>query len=248
MSLAHKILRSKRPFTFFHTWTVSPELLQRAIEEEKSMDLDVCVDDAGNPYLGHSKEYHEKSGEPYFDSMALWEAVDRIRRSNIVVMVDCKHYDAWPLIEEVVDRIGPERCLVGGYVSELKFGHSRADGEPDFLTEWSPIERLRLLKDKFPTVTTTAGVKWPPSNLLVSRKYEKLVEFIREILKDNGVDTACLSVPDETVTDRWLRYFLAENVIPQIGIDKIDTAKLTEVYLGETDDLERASKVSLLHD
>ena len=65
-SLASKILRSNRPFTFFHTWYVTRDLLSQAISEQKSMDLDVCVDDSGNPYLGHSKEYHEKSGEPYY--------------------------------------------------------------------------------------------------------------------------------------------------------------------------------------
>ena len=77
ISLAQRIIASKTPFVFFQTDTVTKELLQQAIAEEKSMDFDVCVDDAGSPYLGHSREYHEKSGEPWFDSMPLWEA--RIR-------------------------------------------------------------------------------------------------------------------------------------------------------------------------
>ncbi len=204
-SLAQRILSSKRPFTFFHTWTVTRELLGEAIKQEKSMDLDVCVDDEGNPYLGHAQEYHEKSGEPYFESMPLWEAVDWISRSDIVVLVDCKHYEAWPVIDEVVARVGPERCRVDSYVSELKFGHSRKDGEPDFLAEWSPIEKLRLLKERFPSITTTACAKWPPTDLLVSDKHERLVKYTRAILKDNHIDVVCLGVPDETVTDKWLR-------------------------------------------
>ena len=58
------------------------------------MDLDVCIDDEGKPYLAHSGEYHEKTGDPYFQSLPLWEVVEWIRQSANVVMVDCKHYDA----------------------------------------------------------------------------------------------------------------------------------------------------------
>jgi hypothetical protein len=69
LSLAQKILKSKRPVVLFHTWTVTRELLAQAIREKRSMDLDVCVDDSGNAYLGHSKEYHDKTHEPFFNSM-----------------------------------------------------------------------------------------------------------------------------------------------------------------------------------
>jgi hypothetical protein len=213
MSIGQRVLTSKKPFIFLHTWTVSEDLLRRAIREEKSMDLDVCIDDEGNPYLGHSREYHEKGGEPYFDSLPLWNVVDRISRSNIVALVDCKHHGAWPVIEE-----------------------------PDFRTEWVPIEKLRDLKNKFPLVTTTACAKWPPKDLLTSAKYQKLIEYMRDMMKENRIDAVCLSVPDETVTDVWLRYFLAETIIPRIGIDRTDATKLTQVYIGETDDLGRASK------
>jgi hypothetical protein len=240
-SIAQGILVSRKPFAFFHTWTVSEELLSRAIREQRSMDLDVRVDDAGKPYLGHSREYHDKSGESYFDSLPLWEVIDRIANSTIVVIIDCKHYGAWPIIEEVVDRIGPERCLVSSFVSELKFGHGRGDGEPDFLTEWVPIEKLLKLKSKFPAVTANACAKWPPKDLLVSAKYERLVEFIRHLLRAHRIDTVCLSVPFETLADRWLEYFLAENVIPHIEIDRAHTAQLTQIYIGETNYLDRAS-------
>jgi fructoselysine-6-P-deglycase FrlB-like protein len=73
-SLAQKILKSKRTVVLFHTWTVTRELLARAIREKRSMDLDVCVDDSGNAYLGHPKEFHDKTHEPFFNLMPLWEA------------------------------------------------------------------------------------------------------------------------------------------------------------------------------
>lgn len=233
---------SRKPFTFFHTWTVSEELLSRAIRDEKSMDLDVCIDDGGDPYLGHSREYHEKSGEPYFNSLPFWDVIERISASTIVVLIDCKHYGAWPIIEEIVERIGPHRCLVSSFVNELKFGCSRAPDEPDFLTEWVSIERFLELKDRFPAVTANACAKWSPAELLTARKYEQLVEFIRQLLNSYRIDSVCLSVPFATLTDRWLTYFLANEIIPHIEIDRAEPQKLTQVYIGETDHLERASK------
>jgi len=245
-SLVWRIFNSNKPFIFFHTWTVNEEFLERAIREEKSMDLDVCVDEYGKPYLGHSKEYHEKSGEPYFNSLPIWEVVDRISKSNIVAMVDCKHYDAWSSIEKVVARIGPERCLVCVYVSEFKFNFSRKEDELDFLTEWSPIEKLRLLKSKFPLITITPCAKWLPNDLLISDQYGELISKILKTLKDNHADTVCLGVPDGTISDKWLRYFLEEKIILHVVVDKTDVTRLSEMYIGETDYLDRASKITEL--
>ena len=43
-SLAQSILHNRKPFVFFHTWTVTRTLLQQAIDEQKSMDLDLVKD------------------------------------------------------------------------------------------------------------------------------------------------------------------------------------------------------------
>jgi len=239
-SLAQKILDSKKPFVFFHTYCVTRDILQQAIEEGKSMDLDVCVDDEGKPYLGHSKEYYEKSGEIQDNSMPLWEAVELISNATIPVIVDCKHFNAWSCVEEVIAKIGEQRCLVHTFASELCFDYER--NSPNFISEWSPIARLNLLKRKFPSVTTTASAKWLPNDLLISDQYKELLQYIRSTLKDNHVNTICLNVPDKTISDRSLQYFLEENIIPHVGIDNIDTTQLSQVYIGETDDLKLASK------
>lgn len=210
------------------------------------MDLDVCVDEKGNPYLGHSKEYHDKSGDAYFMTMSLWEAVDLITDSDIVVYLDCKHYDAWPVIEEVIGRIGAERCLVSSYVTELKYGYTRKSDEPDFLTEWSSMDKLRSLKSRFPSLTITPCSKWLPEDLFTSDQYGELVTAVRKILIDSNADSVCLSVPDATISDKWLRYFLAEGIMPHILVDKADTTALSELYIGETDYLEKATKVGIL--
>jgi len=245
LSLAQKILKSERPVVLFHTWTVTRGLLVQAIREKRSMDLDVCVDDQGNPYLGHPKEYHEKTREPFFDSMPLWEAVEALADSNIPVIVDCKHFGAWTVVEEVVGQLRPERCLVHSFVSELKFEAGRMPGEPDFLTEWSSIEVLRTLKAKFPSLTTTVSAKWLPADVLVSQKRETLLESVIRLLKEYRIDTVCLNVPDSTFSDKALRTFLRQGILPHVGVDRIDVQQLSETYIGETDRLAFASRSDL---
>jgi hypothetical protein len=242
LSFAQKVLKSKRTVVLFHTWTVTRELLAQAIREKRSIDLDVCVDDGGNPYLGHSKEYHEKTYQPFFNSMPLWEAVEALARSTIPVIVDCKHFDAWSVVENVVTQLGPERCLVHSFVSELKFDAGRAQGEPDFLTEWSPIETLRTLKERFPLLTTTASAKWLPTDVLQSEKYDAQLERIGKLLRENKVDTVCLNVLDSTFWDGLLRRFLRSGIICHVGIDHADATKLSELYIGESDLLESTSR------
>jgi hypothetical protein len=246
LSFAQKLLRSQRPVVLFHTWTVTRELLRQAIREKRSMDLDVCVDDRGDPYLGHPREYHEKTREPFFGSMPLWEAVDALADSHIPVIVDCKHFNAWAVVEEVVRQLRPERCLVHSFVSELKFDAGRSPGEPDFLSEWSSIECLRAIKRKFPLLTTTASAKWLPEDVLVSEKYEAFLERIITLLKEYALDTVCLNIPDSTLSDKALRRFLQQDILPHVGIDRIDVGKFSEMYIGETDRLEFASRTDLL--
>src|SRR5215469_15844472 len=62
--------------------------------------------------------------------MPLWEAVEALAGSNIPVIVDCKHFDAWTVVEEVVRQLRPERCLVHSFVFELKFVAGRVRENP----------------------------------------------------------------------------------------------------------------------
>lgn len=241
LSIAQKILNSRKPFICFHTHEVTLELLEAAIGMEKSMDLDVCVDEAGNPYLGHSKEYYEKVDEPWADSMPLWETVEMISKANIPVIVDCKHFEAWDYVEQVIEKIGAHRCLVHSFISDFQFPFER-DDELDIGCEWSPGERLLNLKNKLPGLTTTASARGLPSDLLSSSEHYDLLRKIKKTLIDYEIDTICLNVPDHTFSDNALVYFLEDRIIPHIMVDSMDTSSLTQIYIGETDHLSSASR------
>jgi hypothetical protein len=243
-SLAQRILKANKPFVLFHTHSATREATERAIASDKSMDLDICVDEFGTPYLGHSREYYEKSGEVQPETMPFEGAIELVSKAQIPVIVDCKHHDAWPAVENAIRNIGAGRCLVHSFASELKFGHQNSS--QDYITEWSPIRKLAEMRSRFPLVTISASCKFLPNDLLLSSQYHEVLAKIREILKNNQIDTVCLNVPDTTMSDGIIDFFLKENIIPHIGIDRIDISRLSKLFIGETDTLERASNSKVL--
>jgi len=158
-----------------------------------------------------------------------------------VTVVDCKYHGAWPVVEEVTGRISAGKCLVHAYVRELRFDYSRRAGERDFITEWSPFEKLRLLKSSHPEVSTCASCKWLPRDPSVSEKCASPLQSIRETLVQNQMDTVRLDIADDAFREELLGFFLAANVLPHVGVDNIDTTRLSLPYIGETDSLALAS-------
>ena len=244
LSFVQRIIKVNRPFTLLHTQSVTQETVKRAIASGKSIDLDISVDNSGNPYLGHSKEYYEKSGETQPDTMPFAEAIELVGKASIPVVLDCKHYDAWPVVEDAIKKVGARRCLVHSFGSELKFNYEYYDR--DYLTEWSPIKKLTEIKNRFPAVTISASCKFLPNNLLLSPQHRKLLEKIQKVLKANRIDTVCLNIPYNTVSDEMLNFFLEQAIILHVVVDNIDVSKLSRLYIGETDILANASGCKLL--
>jgi hypothetical protein len=96
------------------------------------------------------------------------------------------------------------------------------------------------------SITATASAKWLPADVLVSEKWEAVLERIIALLKEYAVDTVCLNVPDSTFSDKPLRRFLQEEILCHVRVDRIDVKQFSEVYIGETDRLEFASRTDLL--
>lgn len=238
MSLAQKILDSNTPFVFYHTRKVTEGNINKAISENRSMDLDISVKANGEPYLGHSEEFYEKNGEKFVETISLEGAIGLLSKAEIPVIVDCKHYDAWKVVIGVVEDLGQERCLVNTFVSQLRFNDTPI--EPDYLTERSDIPKLVQIKEKYPFVTTTASAKGLPVDLSLGTHIEQL-EGIRKVLVENSVDTVSLNVPDKLINNELIKFFTAEGVLPHVNVDNVSTADLNVCYVGETDILENAS-------
>lgn len=82
--------------------------------------------------------------------------------------------------------------------------------------------------------------------MLISEKYDAVLKTVVSLLKECAVDTVCLNVPDSTFSDKALRRFLRQEILPHVGVDRIDVKQFSEMYIGETDRLEFASRTDLL--
>ncbi len=244
-SLAQRIVDRREPFTLFHTRAVVGEELKRAIAANKSMDLDVSIDSNGRPYLGHSEEYYQISERQRPKTMPFEDAIGIISNANIPVIVDCKDNRAWDLTHQVVSEIGASRCMVHAFVSELRFGYDPGY-DHDYSSEWSDLSRLISLKEMFPLVTTTVSCKFLPRDLLSNPEHAELRAHIRRVADDNNIDTVCLNVPDDTVSDEVLEYFLESDILLHVNIDRLNDCQFTRPYVGETDNLSDASEANLL--
>ncbi|MEK9179172.1 MAG: hypothetical protein AAB893_01755 [Patescibacteria group bacterium] len=245
LSLVKRILLLGKPYVLFHTHVASREIIERAIRKNKSMDLDISVDSTGNPYLGHSQEYYEISGEKKGNSISYFLALELLAKSKIPVIIDCKNHAAWHYVKMAVMKLGDWRCVVNSFVTELKYSH--VDSGVDYLAEWVSIDRLREIKEMFPLVTTSASCKFLPKDIFTNGFPTEEVYYLRENLMLNTVDTVSFNVPNETISNSVLQYFLEKGIISHLNVDLADTSLLSSVYMGETDNIKRASDSSILN-
>lgn len=243
-SLAQRILNSNKPFIFYHHHRVTEKGIHKAIEENRSIHLDVCVDSNEKPYIGHSEEYYKKNSKKMEENISLNRALELLSKSTIPVFVDCKHYDTWALIEDVVEKLGQERCLVNTFADELKFNYNPI--EPDYLSEWSDISKLEWIKEKYPLVTTVASAKGLPVDLSL-RSHSKLLTNIRSLLVSNNIDDVSLNVSSDLYDDELIAFFTSKKMLPHIMFDGMQTSELTYCCVGEVEVFEKASSVRILH-
>lgn len=245
-SIAQRILLAGRPTVLFHTHQVTRAVLDQAIRAGKSMDLDICVDDAGQLFLGHSPEYYRKSGEKPLPSMPLDDAIASLSVSPIPVVVDCKHGDAWPAIERVIAILGPRRCLVHAFLKELRYPF--ADMQDQCVeSQWLDASLMKALKARFPAVTTTASAHGLPNDFYQhNAKYHGLMDQIVGVLRNHDIETVCLNTADEHCFTRGLVDFFSDNgILVHLNIDKFAGDLPDGAFIGESDSLDKADSFAV---
>lgn len=231
------IIHSKS-VTLFHTHVVTSDLLEQALEEYRSIDLDICVsEEGGQPYLGHSDEYHTKSGVPQYKTMKLDEVITRleIHPHKIPVMLDCKHYAAWQHLVQFIERLGSERCLVNSYVHELRFRDHQE--EFDIEVEYVPIDWMANVVKKYPDVVVSASAR----NLSSDCYRTPQIDHIERCLKEHAIDTISFNTNNNVLSLSDLLICAERKIIPNIEIDRYDEMPQVHV-LAETNHLSSADR------
>ena len=55
----NEIISKQKSFTYFHTRVLNREILDRAKQAKKSLEIDLSIDKNGKPYIGHLLSFYE---------------------------------------------------------------------------------------------------------------------------------------------------------------------------------------------
>ena len=244
-SIAGRVWENGEPLVLLHTRSVTDDILNTAIREERSIDLDISVDDTGAPYLGHSVSYHEKNNISAYDSVPLEHAVDLLKKSHIPVHLDCKNHYAFTIALNVAQRLGPHRCILNSFVNELNFlAPTNSHMWGTYIEEdWMPIAVLREAKKRFPEITIQAsGEGVTVESLLVDDG--KILQEIIHIL-GTDIDSVHLNIPSvEFVPREVIGAINDAGILYQVNIDDL-REEPQGFYIGESDDM--AKTTALFH-
>lgn len=240
--------KTKKPFVYYHTRTVQEDNLSKAIEQKKSIELDIALDEEGifynkgEFYIGHPVTFYTVSGYEFHDNIALEKAVDILQENkNIFVVLDCKNIKALTIMGELVKKFGHHRCLFHAYASEWSVDptNSEIKYEEQWKDEGIPLEKIAEFKkkNKIPVIAAC---------MAVTEKRIKDNNLVNKMLNDvAGMNIDCLSLymQDTDLPPLQLARKISEaGYFNWINIDKITNQKMKGItYIGMTDNLENAS-------
>ena len=240
-SIAGQIWNSSDPLILFHAHTVTDDVLNTAIREERSMDLDISIDGAGAPYLGHSVANYKKNNISAYGSIPLERALSFLERSSIPVHLDCKERGAFTAVLDVVERLGADRCVINSFVNELNFltpPNSHMWGT--YIEEdWMPIAVLREARKSFPEITIQASGEGVTAESLLEDDGKILQEIIHTLGTD--IDSVHLNIPSvEFVPSEVIDAINDAGILYQLNIDNL-REEPQGFYIGESDDMGKTS-------
>lgn len=239
--IARQVWENSEPLILFHAHTITDGILDTAIREERSIDLDISVGNEGAPYLGHSASHYEKNNISTYDSAPLEHALSLLEDSSIPVHLDCKEHGAFTAVLDAAERLGADRCIINSFVNELNFltpTNSHMWGT--YIEEdWMPIEILREAKKRFPEITVQASGEGVTSESLLEDDGKILQEIIHILGTD--IDSVHLNIPSvEFVSKEVISAINDAGILYQLNIDDL-REEPQGFYIGESDDMTKTT-------
>jgi hypothetical protein len=110
-----------KPFTIYHTHTITAAILDEAAGAGRSLEIDVAIDANGHPYIGHPFSFYEHKGLPPPSNLPLEQVLQTLKDTDTYIVLDCKDVRAVPKIKQIVQTFGHNRCLFHAWVDALQF-------------------------------------------------------------------------------------------------------------------------------
>jgi len=239
----HEILKQNKPFNYFHTHVLDRPVMDRILAAHKSFEIDISIDERGEPYVGHPSTYYSLRNLPPPTNLPLDQAVTEGLEAGLFIMLDVKNVKLLPKVAEIIQTYGSEHFIVHSFVKELSFKpyppKVQALAEPHWPDEELPLGELLKLKQ-------TTGVPLAVScrGITQQRLLDEGTRIIDDILGKTAhkVDVVTFFMPaGEALPLAVSKKLLANGIIPLINVDHTPPAARPTAFFGSTDHLEQAT-------
>ena len=235
------IVKDGKPFVYFHTHVITEETLQKAIDAQASIEIDIAVTADGTHYIGHPLEFYAFKGLPLPNNLPLDEVLDRVYQSGIFLALDCKDVRALPKIKELIERFGPNRCQVHAWVDRLLFKPYPLEItiEPHWGHEDILYEKVLELRQQtgVPLVMAVRG-------LTQERLRQEGYQIINKIIAaaKGHAESIYFYLPNfELPPSKLIDELLKNNLVVYFNVDAVPKKQWPQLYHGMTDYIESAT-------
>jgi hypothetical protein len=239
---AQRIIDSKKPFTYFHTYEITQPVLHAAIKAGKSIEIDLAVNDDGSVYIGHPPGFYAFERLPPPANLPLDVVLDALEPTSVFVVLDCKDVRVLPTAQKIIERFGVGRVLVYAWTDALCFKPYAASVavEPHWVYEDIPLQALRRLYDAthIPMVLGCRGLAYDT--------FKTKWTVIRDQILDVAAQIQCIGVhfnlPSyELPSASYISELAEHGIAPWVNIDVVTSIDRPSLYVGATDDTHYAS-------
>lgn len=262
----------RKGFICFHTQNLEPKDVKQAIEQERSIEIDVNqVGPSFGKYpeervvMAHTPGFYLARGlrVPTAEELKSPEGVvDEVANRNVFVKFDVKSPEVTSWVIEQAKKIKPHLRMVHAFVSALhainvegKTKDVYIQEEGHMVAEYVPLGELKRLKAELggvPIQASCRGISIEDINKKIDDSYPivdqlcKTIKGVAEVINFNVFYPPSIPEGERKLPHEIIRY-VWENYgfMVELNIDAGETAPKGIPFLGRSDEMQNASKVDL---
>jgi hypothetical protein len=236
-------LKFRRPFNVFHTHVIDRAIMDAAVANGRSLEVDISITPEGTIYVGHPLSYYKAANLPPPSNLPLEMITKEAKAAGLFLILDLKDVKTIPTAREVISEYGVENCLVHAYCKELSFRpwppKVQAIKEPNWEGEELPLEELLDLRE-----ATGVPLALSCHGITQERLYGEGEDILEQIvaIAEQGVFSISFSMPpDEDAPLVFANKLIEHDIVPMIRVDDTTPQNKPDFFLGFTDYLEQAT-------
>ncbi|HUC79054.1 MAG TPA: hypothetical protein VMQ58_02320 [Candidatus Saccharimonadales bacterium] len=235
-------VKKNKPFVYLHTHVIDRTILESALKAGKILEVDMSVDIDGQVYVGHPENFYtELKNIPLPDNLPLDEVLEKMKKANLYLVIDCKDERAIPKAKNIIQQFGVENVLFYSQVDAFKFEPypEEISIEPQWIYEDLPYDEVTELRTAtgVPLIMSARGLT---KKRLLEEK-DSIIERVVQIASGQAVavnfNLPGGEIPPSDIVNRLMK----QGILICFNVDIISPINRPPIYIGMTDDARLAT-------